>query len=392
MASGVTLIVEAVGVVVTLEGALGGLAVLAARRIERMAPPQGGFLDVGGVRLHVLERGRGRRSSSFTGLAVRSAISPIRSFRGSRATSASSPSTGRAPAIRRRRGAASASRRRFLAHAIRVLKLGKPLIVGHSLGGAVALAIALDHPDCVGGLALIAPATHPVARAPALFRSLVIRSPLLRRLYAWTAAAPAALLARPIFFKAAFAPEPAPADFGSAGGGLLALRPRNICVTSTELTAGLSDDAIETMPLRYASLTVPVGILYGRDDQVLDWRAQGEAMAQKIPSLDFELVDGGHMLPVTQPDVCAAFIRRMAAAMRRRRRPEAGRDDGRNDRARLSMGVQAGSTLNAMLRLCCGRCMDRKRLSAWTEGSDATERRRFREPSPATISKSDFAP
>ncbi len=70
------------------------------------------------------------------------------------------------------------------------------------------------------------------------------------------------------------------------------------------------------MPLRYASLTVPVGILYGRDDQVLDWRAQGEAMARKIPSLDLELVDGGHMLPVTQPDVCAAFIRRIAAAMR----------------------------------------------------------------------------
>ena len=204
----------------------------------------------------------------------------------------------------------------ILARAIRALKLGEPLVVGHSLGGAVALAIALDHPDCVGGLALISPATHPVVKAPALFRSLVIRSPLLRRLYAWTAAAPAALLARPIFFKAAFAPERTPADFGSAGGGTPRPEAAEHLRHLTELTAGLADEPIETMPLRYATLTVPIGILYGRDDHVLDWRAQGEAMARKIPSLELDLVDGGHMLPVTQPDVCAAFIRRMAGAMR----------------------------------------------------------------------------
>ncbi len=310
-----TLIVEAVGVVVTLEGALVALAVLAARLIERMAPPQGGFLDVDGVRLHVLDRGRGPPVVLIHGLGGQMghfAYSLIPRLEGDfRVVAFDRPGSGYSSPAR----GGVREQAAILAHAIRVLKLGKPLIVGHSLGGAVALAIALDHPDCVGGLALIAPATHPVARPPALFRSLVIRSPLMRWLYAWTAAAPAALLARPVFFKAAFAPEPAPADFGSAGGGLLAMRPRNICVTSTELTAGLSDDAIETMPPRYASLTAPIGILYGRDDQVLDWRAQGEAMTQKIPALDFELVDGGHMLPVTQPEVCAAFIRRMAAAM-----------------------------------------------------------------------------
>ncbi len=331
MASAVTLMLEAVGIVATVEVALAGLAVLAARRIERMAPPQGGFLDVGGVRLHVLERGSGPPVVLIHGLGgqighfAHSLVPRLeRDFRvvafDRPGSGYSSPATG---GVREQAA--------ILAQAIRILKLGKPLIVGHSLGGAVALTIALDHPDCVGGLALIAPATHPVAKAPALFRSLVIRSPLLRRLYAWTAAAPAALLARAIFFKAAFAPEPAPADFGRAGGGLLALRPQNIYVTSTELTAAFADDAIEAMPQRYPSLTVPVGVLYGRDDQVLDWRVHGEAMAQRIPSLDFELVDGGHMLPVTQPDVCVAFIRRMAAAMRREATAGAGFDAaGRN--------------------------------------------------------------
>jgi hypothetical protein len=31
------------------------------------------------------------------------------------------------------------------------------------------------------------------------------------------------------------------------------------------------------------------------------------------PALDLELMDGGHMLPMTPPDRCAALIRRVAA-------------------------------------------------------------------------------
>ena len=308
-------ILEAAAALIALEVALAALAFLAWRRIERVAPPQGGYLDVDGVKLHLVDRGSGPPVVLIHGLAGQighfdhSLVERLADgFRVVAFDRPGSGYSGSAPGGIREQAA-------ILARAIRALKLGKPLVVGHSLGGAVALALALDHPDCAGGLALIAPATHPLDKAPALFRSLVIRSRVLRGLYAWTAAGPAALVAGPVFFRAAFAPEPAPPDFGSAGGGLLAMRPKNLYVTSTELTAGLTDPDIETMPERYASLTIPVGILYGRDDRILDWRSQGEAMTRKIPSLDFELVDGGHMLPVTQPDVCAGFIRRIAARM-----------------------------------------------------------------------------
>ena len=59
MASAVIFWVEALGVVVTIEAVMAGLALLAAWRIERFAPPQGGSLDIDGVRLHVLDRVRG---------------------------------------------------------------------------------------------------------------------------------------------------------------------------------------------------------------------------------------------------------------------------------------------------------------------------------------------
>jgi pimeloyl-ACP methyl ester carboxylesterase len=41
----------------------------------------------------------------------------------------------------------------MIAALIRALGLEKPLLVGHSMGGAVSLALALRHPDTVRGLA-----------------------------------------------------------------------------------------------------------------------------------------------------------------------------------------------------------------------------------------------
>ena len=40
--------------------------------------------------------------------------------------------------------------------------------------------------------------------------------------------------------------------------------------------------------------------------------AQGEAMKIVCPALDVELVEGGHMLPMTQADRCVALVRRVA--------------------------------------------------------------------------------
>ena len=64
---------------------------------------------------------------------------------------------------------------------------------------------------------------------------------------------------------------------------------------------------------RYGELTLPVSILYGRGDRVLDHRRDGEEAARLIPRCRLELVDGGHMLPVTQPELTARFIERVAA-------------------------------------------------------------------------------
>jgi pimeloyl-ACP methyl ester carboxylesterase len=44
--------------------------------------------------------------------------------------------------------------------------LERPPVVGHPLGGAISLAMALDYPERVGGLALIRALTHLQERTP----------------------------------------------------------------------------------------------------------------------------------------------------------------------------------------------------------------------------------
>jgi len=305
-----------VGLILALIGAAGlvEFSVLATRRIERRVPPQGRFLDLEGERLHYLDKGAGPpvvlihglsgQMGNFTHSLVDRLTGDFRVVAFDRPGSGYSTRSIKSPAGVRAQAAT-------LAKAMRALKLDRPVVIGHSLGGAVALAVAVDHPDCARALALIAPVTHPVEKPPLVFRGLAIRSPLLRRFVAWTLATPVSLLGKAIAIKQVFAPEAAPRDFATAGGGLLSARPSNVYAASSDMVAVTAD--LEDLAQRYGSIRIPVGVLYGRGDRILDWVKQGEGMKEKLPSLDLEIVDGGHMLPVTQPDLVAGFIRRVTA-------------------------------------------------------------------------------
>jgi pimeloyl-ACP methyl ester carboxylesterase len=300
--------------VVILVGGLVEFSVLAARRIERAVPPQGRFLDRDGQRLHYLDvgagpvvvliHGLGGQMGNFTHSLVDRLKADFRVIAFDRPGSGYSTRATTGPGGLRAQAA-------NLACAIRVLGAEPAVIVGHSMGGAIALAIALDCPDCARAVALVAPLTHPVAAPPPVFRGLAIRLPFLRQIVAWTLATPVSLIGRNWGARQVFSPEPAPADFATAGGGLLSVRPSNIYASSTDMI--VANDDLAGLVARYGSIRIPVGILFGRDDPILNWRIQGEATQAEIPGLDLEIVPGGHMLPITAPDTVAAFIRRIAA-------------------------------------------------------------------------------
>ena len=157
-----------VGIVVVLLFLLAcGLAVFAAwtaRQVEKLLPPRGTFIEVDGARIHYLDEGSGPPLVLIHGLGgqmhnfTHSLLDRLK--RDHRVIILDRPGSGYSS--RPQHGSATlASQARTIAHFIDALGLDRPLVVGHSLGGAIALMLALDHPDKVGGLALLAPATHP---------------------------------------------------------------------------------------------------------------------------------------------------------------------------------------------------------------------------------------
>lgn len=301
---------------VTLAG-LAGFTALTTARVSRAFPARGRVIAAGGERVHIVERGTGAPIVLVHGLAGNLghyAYGVVDRLAAShRVIALDRPGSGHSP---RARGARANLRAQgdTVAAVIAALQLERPLLVGHSLGGAVALATALDHPDRVGGLALIAPLTHPVSKRPDVFRLLALRSPLTRLLVGWTIAVPLAIRHRERTMATLFGPDPAPDDFATRGGGLLSLRPSAFVAASTDLVASQQD--LSGMVRRYGSLAMPVGVLYGDGDRILDHREQGEVLRDEIPGVEVDLVAGaGHMLPITRVDAVAEFVERQATRM-----------------------------------------------------------------------------
>jgi pimeloyl-ACP methyl ester carboxylesterase len=309
----VTILLGLVCLVLAIGGGLVFFTALTVRKVEAGLPPAGRFVDVPGARLHVVERGAGPPLLLVHGLAGQlrhftfGVVDQLASQY--RVVAVDRPGSGysvRTPGA----SAALGAQADVLAALIDTLQLGRPVVVGHSMGGAVALALAQRHPERVASLVLVSPLTHLAQEVSAVFNGLMIPRPWVRTLVAWTLAVPLGIAKRDKVLSVLFGPEAAPRDFATRGGGLLTVRPSHFIAACTDLAA-IPDDLPE-MIQRYGAMQLPVSIIYGRGDGILSPRDQGEALAAKMPGARLTLIEGGHMLPLTQPDRVAQFIREAA--------------------------------------------------------------------------------
>jgi pimeloyl-ACP methyl ester carboxylesterase len=295
-----------------------GYFVLVTRRIaaraERLVPALGKFIDIGGNRIHYVETGEGRPIVFVHGLGgqlhhFRHPVFPT--LPGYRLIALDRPGSGysvRAAGATARLPEQAA----ILAAFIKALGLEKPLLVGHSLGGAVALTVALNHPEGISGIVLLAPVTHMEDAMRAEFGSLYISSKLKRWLIAQTTAVPASLKYASRTLDFVFGPQKWPEDYIIAGGGMLGLRPSHFFATASDIVAIEKD--LGEIEARYGEISMPAALMFGTADRVLDHKHHGLRMRDKIAGLDFDLVEGhGHMLQFMASERVAEIIRRTAA-------------------------------------------------------------------------------
>ncbi|TYO85391.1 alpha/beta fold hydrolase [Oceanicella actignis] len=300
--------------------AAGGAAYTArlSRAIAAAHPPCGRWREVRGGRIHFIERGRpdGPALVLIHGLGGNlhnfNRMIPLleRDFR---VIALDRPGSGWSER-RSDRLAALPEQARMIAEFLRAEGVARPVLVGHSLGGAVALALALEHPEQVGALALLAPLTHPIRRPPAAFRVLACGRPWARRAAARLFAPPIGEAVLPGMLRAVFAPEPVPPEFETEGAVRLALRPAAAAAAAADLVHVVD---VAALAPRYGALRAPGGVLFGGGDTLLDPQAQGEALARAAPGIHCRVLFGrGHMLPWTCPEACAALAAEAAAMAR----------------------------------------------------------------------------
>ncbi len=285
-----------------------------AVKAERLVPVSGNFVEIDGNRIHYVDEGEGRPIVFVHGLGAQ-----LHQFRhtlfnrfgqGYRLIALDRPGSGYSV---RAKGATGRlpEQAEIVSRFIEELGLEKPLVVGHSLGGAVALTLAVEHPDAISGIALLAPLTHLEAGVREKAGLLYIRSRLWRWIMAYTVAVPTSLRYARQTMEFIFSPQSVPTDYMVNGGGWLGLRPSHFHATSTDFVA--VEDDLGRIEQRYGEIAIAAGIFFGKADRVIDMRIHGEPMKDRIGGLDFEMVEGlGHMPQFVEPERVIAFIKRIA--------------------------------------------------------------------------------
>ncbi len=189
---------------------------------------------------------------------------------------------------------------KIAAGVIEKLGLKRPIVVGHSWGGAVALRLALDRPDLVGGLVLIAPVAYEWPGGVDWY-NYWSANPLSGWLFNNVIAQPFAGASVKSGMEAAFAPSIPPEGWMEKSEVSLAARPDALRANGEDLVAAKREVAAQQR--RYPEIKIPVAIMLGDGDKVVSPTIHGMNLAQVLSNARVDVVQGsGHLPHEATPD------------------------------------------------------------------------------------------
>lgn len=194
--------------------------------------------------------------------------------------------------------------------ALAELGVARPILVGHSFGGAVALASAMGWPEQVRGVVALAPVCFPEPRLEqVLFGPRAV--PLAGDALARSAGAVTDAVLLPALWEAVFLPQAMPARFRALFPFGSVARPSQM-IAEGEDAAALWP-ALTRSALAYPTCRAPVTVLGGDADLVVNNAVHGQVAARLIPGARFTPLPGaGHMLHHFYVDAVVAAARAIA--------------------------------------------------------------------------------
>jgi len=286
--------------VIAVIAALFAIGGVSAWRSEKMTPPIGAFVDVDGVRLHVLDIGP-RDAPAPPVILIHGASVNLRDMkmalgdrlsRSRRVIMIDRP--GRGYSTRPADGWRLELQARLIHDAAAKLGAEKPIVVGQSLGGAVALSYALKYQEDMSGLVLLAAVSHEWPGGVAWYNKASgwpVIGTVLRRIvipiYAPFAAKTGVI--------ESFAPDEAPEGYYEKSGLTLLFRPRDFRNNAADIR-GLKPQIIAQQG-RYTEIRLPTAIVTGANDTTVSPTIHSAALAREIAGAYYSVIpDTGHAL------------------------------------------------------------------------------------------------
>ena len=305
--------------VVAAAATVGALAISAlvnrhlAKNAENDNPPAGQFLEVNGVRLHYVERGSGAPLVLLHGNG-----SMIQDFESSglidlaaknyRVIVFDRPGFGHSDRPRNVVWT-PAAQAELINSALHRLGVSHAIVLGHSWGASVAVALALKYPTLVQGLVLASGYYYPTLR-PDVVTLSAPAVPLVGDILGHTLSPIVSRVMWPLLMAKIFGPRSVPRKFEGFPKEM-ALRPSQIRASAAE-SALMIPDAFHYRD-EYTNLKMPVVIVAGDGDRLVDIDAQSTRLHRDVPQSKFHRVPGtGHMIHQTATGIVMSAINEVA--------------------------------------------------------------------------------
>ncbi|MGO4527274.1 alpha/beta fold hydrolase [Microvirga sp. 2MCAF35] len=279
------------------------------RATERRYPPIGHFLDVDGVRLHYIERGQGDPLVLIHGngtMIQDFTVSGLIDRLVGRYRVIVIDRPGYGYSSRPRQLWTPRAQARLFQRALVQLGVEQTVVYGHSWGTLVALALAMEFPSLVRGLVLGSGYYYPTLRADTFLLSPPA-IPVIGDGMRYTISPLIARAILPGMIRRMFQPAAVPARFDRLFPKALMLRPSQLRAAAED--AALMTPSVMELKKHYRELMMPVAIVAGTDDQIVDVGRQSERLHGELPDGELILLPGlGHMVHHMDPDAVAKAI------------------------------------------------------------------------------------